>query len=167
MLAVALVSCAEPQRPRNDAYVDRLSNAICQKRVQCDPKWDGATCQKSCRERGSAARPFWRDDYVSATLACVDGAQCELALEPPALEKKCFKDTRPEPSALAKKFCDVAVEKDRTCTGLPPNVPRCLRSWGMVRDDVMNELIDCQDRPCGKAGKCAKTIVGFDKNDED
>jgi hypothetical protein len=167
-LVATIVACAEPQHPRNDGYVDRLCTTFCQKRVQCDANWEEATCQKNCRQQGSPARAFWREDYVKATLECVDSASCDVVTNPAMIEETCFRRTRPEPSALAKKYCDVAAEKDRACVGVSPDLPRCLRFWGMINDAVMNDLmIECEDRPCRTAARCAHAMVGFDKLDDE
>ncbi len=169
--AFALVACGgpdpKPQTPaqagdtQTDTFIGRLCNTLCQKQVQCDPKWDGATCQKNCRERGSPARTFWREDYAKATLACLDAAGCDVMTKGDDTEKKCFGDTRPEPSDAAKHFCEVAQEKEHTCSGAAPDVPGCLRTWGMMNEAAIKDMTACQQEPCGKAVSCAKSAVGF------
>ena len=171
--AFAIIACAEPaqpaQPPRNqgdtraEGYIDRVCNTLCQKSVQCDPKWDGALCQKNCRERGSPARAFWREDYQKATLACLDAVACDVMKTGDVTDKKCFSETRPEPSELAKRYCEVSLEKERTCSGQAPDMPACLRAWGMINDAALKTMVECQDRACGEATPCAKAAVGFDK----
>ena len=170
--ALALIACGgEPKQeaqgpqaapgPQSGPFIDRLCNTLCQKQVKCDPKWDGATCQKNCRERGSPARAFWRDDYAKATLACLDAAGCDVMAKGDETEKKCFSETRPEPTEAAKHFCEVSQEKERTCSNAPPDVPACLRTWGMMNEPALSAMTACQEQPCGKAVSCAKAAVGF------
>ena len=174
-VALAFVACGghEPQPQPQSApaatdngaqaspFIARLCDTLCQKQVQCDPKWDVATCQKNCRERGSPARAFWREDYAKATLACLDAAGCDVMAKGDDTEKKCFGDTRPEPSAAAKRFCERAQEKEHTCSGAAPDVPGCLRTWGMMSEAALTDMTACQQAPCGKAPACVKSTVGF------
>ncbi len=171
LAAFALVACGgpdpQPKTPaqaegaQTDTLVGRLCNTLCQKQVQCDPKWDGTTCQKNCRERGSPARTYWREDYAKATLACLDAAGCDVMAKGDDTEKKCFGDTRPEPSDAAKHFCQVAQEKEHTCSGAAVDIPGCLRTWGMMNEAALKDMTTCQQEPCGKATTCTKSAVGF------
>jgi hypothetical protein len=177
--SAAIIACGSPPPPQpqsqaqaptqaqtpavqSGSFVDRLCNTLCQKQMRCNPKWDADLCQKNCRERGSPARAHWRDDYANATLACLDAAGCDVMAKGDDTEKKCFADTRPEPSEAAKHFCEVSVEKEKTCTG-QSDMPGCLRAWGMIDDAALKEMLACQDRPCGQAASCAKAAVGFPK----
>jgi hypothetical protein len=178
---VAFVACGSPPPPESQAqpsqpaqqsqpvavqsggFIDRLCNTLCKKMMECTPNWDADMCQKNCRERGSPARAYWRADYAKATLACLDASGCDVMAKGDATEKKCFTDTRPEPTDAAKHYCEVAVEKERTCAGAAPDMPGCMRTWGMIDDAQLKDMLACQDQPCGKAASCAKSVVGFPK----
>jgi hypothetical protein len=179
--ALAILACGEPpppQQPQSPAtaqpptqgqpsgtsasYVDRLCNTLCKKNVECVPGWDPAQCQQNCRERGSAARAFWRDDYKAATLSCLESAGCDVMSKGDAIEKKCFVDTKPQPSDAAKKYCDASIEKERTCSdAAAPDAAACLQKWGVIADATLTEMTACQQRPCGEAATCAKAAVGI------
>ena len=167
--ALPLVACAASQPPPEaqhvhvGAFVEGLCNTLCEKQVHCDHNLDAETCQTNCRQRGSPAREFWREDYAKATLACLDTSGCDVMRSGDTIGKKCFEETRPEPSDAAKHFCEVSEAKEQSCTAAPPNVPACLRTWGMMKDTALAEMVACQDRACGKATSCAKAVVGFPK----
>jgi hypothetical protein len=179
-IAFVLVACGEPPPPQQPqqqpqtqqqgqgqqgqsaGFVDRLCNTLCKKNVECIPGWDPAQCQQNCRERGSPARAFWREDYAKATLACLDAAGCDVMSKGDTIEKTCFGDTRPAPSETAKKLCDVSLDKERTCSdAAAPDSAACLKKWGMIDDAKLKEMLACQERPCGEAARCAKAAVGI------
>lgn len=147
-VAAVIVACT-PLVPPHLEYVDHICDTLCHKRGECSPGWDQKTCQTDCRERGNKRRAYWRADYVEAAVSCIANSSCDVVLQ--KVNAACFRDTKPEPSDIARRACTAAEAKDRECNGAPQNIDECLNKWNwrLYSDPVLEEIIDCEKQHCG------------------
>jgi hypothetical protein len=150
-VATVLVACT-PVVPPHLEYRDRMCDALCKRRSECLPGADGSdvkSCETNCRESGSKRRPYWRADYVDATVQCLETSTCGVIKE--SVERTCFLDTRPEPSDLARRACMAFEAKQRECVGAVEDIDACLNKlgWRLLSDPVLAELLDCEGQRCG------------------
>jgi hypothetical protein len=160
-VASIVVACGRPQHPSNPALVDRMFDGTCGRAAGCGADAQkSAACQKECRGKGPVLSKL-RPDYVDALVRCVDATSCDVVLDRPALREKCARGLRVEPSAKARRFCELASERDRKCAGKDYPMERCLRMV-IFADDVLGDATECMDRPCSNYAGCLGEVIGIE-----
>ena len=157
--AMGLFVACTPLVPPHAENVDQICDTLCHRRGECDSRWDQKACQTSCRERGSKRRPYWRADYVESALHCIQSSSCDVVSDHVAA---CFEKARPEPTDMARQACRAVTAKNRTCSGQPEDIDKCLDKWGYrdLSDPVLKEIVDCTEQRCARFGGCIREVLG-------
>ena len=158
-VVVLVVACRPAQHPRDDALVQRVEDGLARKFSACgvEPakieRW-----RKRFVERGPRLRP----DYADAYVQCVDAEACPVVLDDDAREKACARAV-PAPTAKARRFCELAVERDRKCFGSTMTMDACFAKYAGFTDDAQDDGVACIDRPCSNYANCVFEVLGVER----
>jgi hypothetical protein len=165
-LVVILASCAAPPAPGHPERVDEMCSASCSRRAACGADADEPSCEADCRETGGKKRKYWRSDYVDAVSSCLRALPCGAARSASERRKVCFANSLPAPSPTAMRFANLAVSQDLSCHVFyndPPTVAKRARDFGVYDDQVLEQMIACQEQGCtghDTRWQCAMNVIG-------
>jgi hypothetical protein len=146
--------------PPDPTIVDRMCGTYCRRLAECQPGAGVPQCEQNCRERGHRLRPYFRTDYVDASVHCEETATCDVILHS---SDQCHTPLRPPPTADVAHFCAWAGKQGFDCTGRTDGEANCLKgNWSLIRDDALNELFRrCEHEPCATRVHCLNASLGL------
>ena len=156
----AVTAPPDAQIPPNPANLDRICGTYCRRLAECQPGAGVAQCEAGCRERNpNKLRPYYRADYVDASVHCMETATCDVILHN---ADQCSVALRPPPSDAVVRYCTGVAKQTFDCSGRTDGQAGCLKVWGLVRDDVADELARrCASGSCATRGHCLNSAVGL------
>jgi hypothetical protein len=146
--------------PPDATIVDRMCGTYCRRLAECQAGAGVPQCEQGCRERGHRLRPYYRTDYVDASVHCEEAATCDVILHS---SDQCHTPLRPPPTADAAHFCAWSGKQAFDCSGRSDGEANCLKgNWSLIRDDVLNELFRrCEHEPCATRVHCLNASLGL------
>jgi hypothetical protein len=146
--------------PPDPSNLDRICGTYCRRLAECQPGAGVPQCDAACRERNpSKLRPYYRKDYVDASVSCMETASCAVILHS---SDQCSVALRPSPSEAVVRYCTEVGKQIFDCSGRADGQAGCLKVWGPIRDDVADELARrCGSAPCATRVHCHNSAVGL------
>ncbi|HEY2516079.1 MAG TPA: hypothetical protein VGI39_34645 [Polyangiaceae bacterium] len=156
-------SSPQPVIPGDPAILGRVCGTYCRRLAECQPGAGVPQCEENCRERNpSKLRPYYRQDYVDAAVQCTATASCDVLLD--SSNPQCSAALRPPPSDSVHRLCTWMSKQIFDCSGRTDGESVCFKAWGLVRDDVAEELLRrCANAPCATRVHCLNSSVGLPK----
>jgi hypothetical protein len=159
--AVAVAAPPADVIPPDATILDRICGTYCRRLAECEPGAGVPQCDAACRGRNpNRLRPYYRADYVDASVHCMDTASCDVILHS---SDQCSVALRPPPTETVARFCATMGKQIFDCSGRTDGPAVCFKAWGLVRDDVATELSRrCGTAPCDTRVRCYNGAVGLE-----
>ena len=146
--------------PPNPTNLDRICGTYCRRLAECQQGAGAPQCEENCLLRNpNKLRPYYRQDYVDASVGCFETAACDIILRD---SNKCSIDIRPPPTDAVTRYCAQVGKQIFDCSGRTDGETACLKTWGLIRDDVADELSRrCGGASCDTRVHCHDAAVGL------